>query len=323
MISIANPTVDGILPDGSRVVCNLKMVSLKGPSFTIRKYKRTPLSIIDLARDGTITPELGAYLWLLVENKMSIIVAGEVGAGKTTLSNAILAFVNKSSKIVTIEETPEIRLIGFDNWVQKVTRESVRSDVRNIDLFELVKTALRERPDYLIVGEVRGREAYTLFQAIALGHGGLTTLHADTPEAAITRLTSKPLDIPSYLISLISSIIIVGKIIGDDGVKRRVLTVKEIESVIDDEVKLREIFRYSRADDTIHMVGESIVLKRIATDKGWTDEELMKEFRRREMVISLLSGMEELKWEDISSLINEYYRDPDALLERLRMEGRA
>jgi flagellar protein FlaI len=322
MISVANPSIEGILPDGSRVVCSLKMVSLRGPSFTIRKYKRVPFTAVDLIKSGTITPEVGAYLWMLVQHRMSVIIAGEVGAGKTTLSNAIMAFIDKNSKIITIEETPEIRLSGFQNWTQKVTRESVRTDVRSIDLFELVKTALRERPDYIIVGEVRGRETYTLFQAIALGHGGLTTLHADSAESAITRLTSRPLDIPPYLLSLISSIIVVGKVVTDTSIKRRVLSIKEVESVEGDEVSLREIYRYDPASDTIKMVGESIILSKIAAEHGWSDEDLRREFNNRVMLLTVLSFRESITWDEFLDIINQYYKDPVGTLERVRKEGR-
>ncbi len=324
MISVANPSIEGILPDGSRVVCNLGMVSLKGPSFTIRKYTRIPLSVADLIKMNTISPRLAAYFWILIENKKSLVVIGEVGAGKTTLSNALLGFIRKSSKVITIEETPEIRLEGYENWSQKITRESVREDVRSIDLFELVKTALRERPDYVIVGEVRGRESYVLFQSIALGHGGLTTLHADDVESAIKRLTSKPLDIPLYLVSLASAFVKVAKIVTERGeVKRRVMTVKEVEALKEEEIEFREVFRYIPESDSIEMVGESIVFKKIAAERGISLDELYEEFNFREQFLAYLSGLEGIDWKRFSDIIERYYIEGKRLLEVLRSEGGA
>jgi len=322
MISVANPSIEGILPDGSRVVCNLGMVSLKGPSFTIRKYTRVPLSVADLIKMNTISAQLAAYFWILIENKKSLVVIGEVGAGKTTLSNALLGFIRKSSKIITIEETPEIRLEGYENWSQKITRESIREDVRSIDLFELVKTALRERPDYVIVGEVRGRESYVLFQSIALGHGGLTTLHADDVESAIKRLTSKPLDIPLYLVSLASAFVKVAKIVTERGeVRRRVITVQEVEALKEGEIVFREVFRYIPETDSIEMVGESIVFKKIAAEHGISIDELYEELSNREQFLAYLSRMEDLDWKRFSDLIERYHIEGRRLLEMLRGEG--
>ena len=322
MISVANPSVDGILPDGSRVVCNLGVVSLKGPTFTIRKYTAEPMTIIDLINEGTVTPELAAYLWMLMEHKKSIIVCGEVGAGKTTLSNAILGFIRKTAKIITVEETPEIRLDGYENWTQKVTRESIREEVRSIDLFELVKTALRERPDYIIVGEVRGKEAYVLFQAIALGHGGLTTLHADNIDSAIKRLTSRPLEIPMYLIALTSAFVEVSKFIDEAGrIKRRVTNVKEIEGIEEDRLILRDIFRYKADEDKIEMVNDSLELRKIATELGIPYDKLMGEFQRRQSFLVLLTNLEGVSWSQLSNLIENYYIDPEEAFSMVRREG--
>ncbi len=322
MISVANPSVDGILPDGSRVVCNLGVVSLKGPSFTIRKYTAEPMTIIDLIREGTVTPELAAYLWLLMEHKKSIIVCGEVGAGKTTLSNAILGFIRKTAKIITVEETPEIRLDGYENWTQKVTRESIRAEVRSIDLFELVKTALRERPDYIIVGEVRGREAYVLFQAVALGHGGLTTLHADNIDAAIKRLTSRPLEIPIYLIALTSAFVEISKFVDEGGrIRRRVSSVMEIEGMEEDRLLLREVFKYDAESDNIYMVGDSLEMRKIATEMGLSYDKLYGEFQRRQAYLSLLLNLRGLTWSQLSTLIENYYVDPDAAFNLVKREG--
>lgn len=322
MISVANPSVDGILPDGSRVICNLGVVSLKGPTFTIRKYTVEPMTVIDLIKEGTITPEVAAYLWILMEHKKSIIVCGEVGAGKTTLSNAILGFIRKTAKIVTIEETPEIRLDGYENWTQKVTRESIREEVRSIDLFELVKIALRERPDYIIVGEVRGREAYVLFQAIALGHGGLTTLHADNIDSAIKRLTSRPLDIPIYLVALASAFIEISKYVDESGrIKRRVSNIKEIEGMEEKNLILRDVFKYIPEEDTIKMVGDSIELRKIATESGIPYDQLIGEYQRRQSYLALLYNLEGLSWSQLSNLIETYYLDPEEAFRIVRREG--
>ncbi|MEM4373534.1 MAG: type II/IV secretion system ATPase subunit [Nitrososphaerota archaeon] len=202
-ISSAYPIVDGMLYGRDRIAATFREeVTPKGSTFTIRKFRAEPYSIVDLIRSGALNAETAAYFWAMLENRMSLTVIGGTAAGKTTLLNALACLIQPGLKVVTVEETPELNL-PHENWVQLVSRSGYgmgSSRVGEIGLFDLVKVSLRYRPDYLVVGEIRGEEAYVLFQALATGHGGMSTLHAENVDYAIKRLTSKPMDIaPAYL----------------------------------------------------------------------------------------------------------------------------
>ncbi|MDA4123630.1 MAG: ATPase, T2SS/T4P/T4SS family, partial [Thaumarchaeota archaeon] len=183
-ISIANPIVDATLPDGSRIQITYgKEVTRKGSTFTIRKFKGDPITIVDMLKYNTISPELGAYLWYLIEKRMSLLVAGGTASGKTTTLNALSMFIPPDQKIVSVEDTPELNL-SHKNWIQSISRGA--GVAGEITLFDLLKAALRQRPDIIIVGEVRGVEAYTLFQAIASVTGDTLVLIKQNGEVKLT-----------------------------------------------------------------------------------------------------------------------------------------
>ncbi|MCH8022384.1 MAG: Flp pilus assembly complex ATPase component TadA, partial [Thaumarchaeota archaeon] len=205
-VSVAQPIIDAGLPEGSRLQMTYgSEVTKKGSTFTIRKFKEDPLSIIDLINYGTISSEMAANFWFAIENKVSTLLSGGTASGKTTSINCFSMFIRPESKIVTIEDTPELNL-PHENWIQSVARQGVQG-VGEISLFDLLKAAMRQRPDFIIVGEVRGNEAYTLFQAMSTGHAGLSSIHADSVAAVFRRLTSDPMNIPRTLIPSINYII--------------------------------------------------------------------------------------------------------------------
>ncbi|OGD48671.1 hypothetical protein A3K69_05745, partial [Candidatus Bathyarchaeota archaeon RBG_16_57_9] len=222
-ISVSRPIAEGILPNGYRVHLTLDEVSKRGHTFTIRKLRANPLTIIDLIKNGTLSYEIAAYLWCLVQYQRSIMVAGSTGSGKTTLLNSICSFIKPEMKVVTIEDVQELRL--HQNWIPMVTRTSFQPSVQEITLFDLLKSALRQRPDYIILGEIRGDEAYTLFQSIATGHGGICSIHSDSVESTIKRLQSRPLNIPNYIIPLMNVIIHVRRISIEGSTMRRITDV--------------------------------------------------------------------------------------------------
>ena len=202
-VSSAFPIVDASLPGKHRLaVCYRREVTPFGTAFSIRKFREDPYSIIDLINLGTFSEEMAAYFWLCLENRASLMVLGGTAAGKTTALNALTCLIKPGSKIITIEETAELNL-PHENWVSLIARQSYGlggSTVGEVTLFDLVRTSMRHRPDVLIVGEVRGQEAYVLFQALATGHGGMCTMHAENLDSAVKRLTSKPMDIaPAYI----------------------------------------------------------------------------------------------------------------------------
>jgi flagellar protein FlaI len=315
-VSVAFPILDAILPGMHRVAATYGTeVSPSGGSFTIRKFRAEPFSITEQVLYGTLSPELVAYMWLLFENKMNTLVIGATGAGKTSLLNSFCSLYKQNYKVVTVEETPEIHL-SLPNWVRLVVRETygVTGQVgTNITLFELVRTSLRYRPDYIIVGEVRGEEAYVLFQAMATGHGGLTTMHADSVQTVISRLTSPPMNISPAYIPLINVVVHIERVVlrAGEGLAipaRRVRSFWEIEGYD----KYLQLARWDPINDVfIHDFKESVVLERIAERTGRSKDEVMAELRRRALYVRWMVAKGVRKFEDAASLITQYYLDPE------------
>ena len=203
-VSLLRPYIETILPEGHRFTGTIGEITI-GPTFSIRKFPPRPMSLEELISRGMLSPSAAAYLWLLAEFKGFIVISGPMGSGKTTLLGAIASKLPMYAKIITIEDTPEIR-IPHPHWVRMFTRDG--DDERSrIDMFNLIKIAVRYRPDYIIVGEVRGEEVHAMLQASALGHGMLTTFHASTPEEFVIRMVSPPLGVNMGNLQLISAIV--------------------------------------------------------------------------------------------------------------------
>src|SRR5512136_168497 len=234
-VSSAFPIVDASLPGKHRLaVAYRREITPFGTAFTIRKFREDPYSIIDLINIGTFSEEMAAYLWVCLENRASVMVIGGTASGKTTSLNALGCLIKPGSKIMTIEETAELNL-SHENWVSLIARQSYGlggSNVGEVALFDLVKTCMRHRPDLMIVGEVRGQEAYVLFQALATGHGGMCTMHAENVQSAVKRLTQKPMDISPAYIPLMNVVMSVQRVHlvkkGEKKAFRRILSVNEI-----------------------------------------------------------------------------------------------
>jgi len=285
-ISSAHPVLDGMLPENHRLAATfMEEVSPKGSTFCIRKFRKDPISIIDMINYGTLNERIASYFWLLLESKMNLMIIGGTGAGKTSLLNAIISLMSLNTKIVTIEEVPELNP-SLTNWTQLTSRQSFkfgsRDQNQNITLFDLVKISLRYRPDYIIVGEVRGEEAYVLFQAIATGHGGLCTLHADGVDHVVKRLTSHPMNVSPIYIPLMNVVLHVErvKIPGEGSVRyaRRIRNIWEI----------REFENYNpvatwnpRNDEYETFFDSSFLIRNMAEKLGKDADELLDEIDRR------------------------------------------
>ncbi len=315
-ISIAFPIVDAMLPGRHRLAATFaREVSVKGPTFTIRKFRERPFSPIELISGGTINALEAAYVWTLIEHGKTAMIAGGTGAGKTTMLNAISLFIKPGMKIVTIEDTPELNL-PHTNWVQLTSRESyivgAGATGTSIRLFDLVKLSLRYRPDYIIVGEVRGEEAFVLFQAMATGHGGLSTLHAETLDYAIKRLTSPPMNIPPTYMKLMNLFMHIQRVItrvekGVVRVQRRVTVMQEVEEAD----KFITIAEWDPREDQHKVYLErSIHLKDIAIKRGVDFEDIIEEVYRKATVLTwmLFKGITNV-W-DVGRIIFNYYYDP-------------
>jgi len=320
-VSSAFPIVDASLPGKHRLaVCYRREVTPFGTAFTIRKFREDPYSMIDLINIGTFSEEMAAYFWMCLENRASIMVLGGTAAGKTTALNALACLIRPGSKIITIEETAELNL-PHDNWVSLIARQSYGlggSTVGEVALFDLVKTSMRHRPDILIVGEVRGQEAYVLFQALATGHGGMCTMHAENLDSAIKRLTSKPMEIAPAYIPLMNIILSIQRVHLMKGTEkkayRRVMTVSEVADFDD----YRGIFKWHPArDEHLSTFDKSVLLSSISERIGVARKDLQSEMDRRKEVLHWMRERNIRSYRDVAAIIAEYSARPKQIYEKI------
>src|SRR5579883_1907968 len=327
-VSTAFPIVDATLPGKHRLAATFRReVSPQGSTMTIRKFREDPITIIDLINSGVLDYAVAAYAWLLIENRATAIVVGATASGKTTFLNALLSMINPNSKIVTIEEVQEIN-IHHTNWAPLVSRLSygiTEESIGEISLFHLVKTAMRMRPDIIVVGEVRGEEAYALFQAISTGHGGLATLHAEDAGSAIQRLTSKPMDVaPSYL-NFLDLLYSVRRVaipnpgnLGRPKIVRRVIALSEII----DSTKWVDTFVWDPTKDKfVESLEKSVKLRKLAKDQGKTLKDMVQEIQNRVIVLQWLRSKNIRNFVEISTIFSQYHANPEALLTRIKIEN--
>jgi archaeal flagellar protein FlaI len=325
-ISVADPLVDATLPDGSRLQASLsREVTTRGSTFTIRKFRKDPLTPTDLLAFETLSPEMMAYWWFAVEHGASAIVCGGTASGKTTTLNALSLFIPPNKKIVSIEDTRELN-IPHENWIPGVTRAGGTADNESgdkrrgeVDMFDLLKAALRQRPEYLLLGEVRGREAYVLFQAMATGHTVYSTMHADSVQSAVHRLESKPLEIPRNMLSSLDIFTIQAEVRING---RRVRKMREIVELtgIDPrtgELLTNRVFHWDPTEARFKYSGVSFVLGRVAEETNMTEDALRKEFERRVRVLSALQAKGIRDIANVSKCIVDYAVDPERTLSEL------
>ena len=322
-ISIANPMVDAAMPDGSRIQMTLgTAVTSHGSTFTIRKFKDVPLTPIDLINWKTFSSENMAYLWLCIENNKSLIFAGGTASGKTSSLNAVSLFIPERAKIVTLEDTRELQL-PHPNWIPGVTRDAFTADERGaIDMYDLLKAALRQRPEYLLVGEVRGKEALTLFQAMSTGHTTFSTMHADSVASAIHRLENPPISVPRTMIQALDIISIQAQIYVKGQRARRSTKIVEITDIdpVTKNIRTNDIFVWNPMNDVIERVGESKALKDIETRRGWTAHELKAELVRRQKVLEYLIDNKINDFKAIATIIHAYESTPEKVMEKLGID---
>ncbi|MCD6312498.1 MAG: type II/IV secretion system ATPase subunit, partial [Thaumarchaeota archaeon] len=325
-ISSAFPILDAMIYGKHRLAATFREeISPRGSTFTIRKFREKPFSITELIENNLLSPEMAAYFWMLIEHKANILVAGATGSGKTTILNALSCFVKPRMKIVTCEETAELN-IPSENWVRFVTRESYGLGTQKtgeITLYDLVRTSLRYRPDYLIVGEVRGEEAFVLFQAIATGHGGLSTIHAESIESAVKRLISPPMNIPPSHIPLLDAVALVERVslprpIDGKSYGRRIRYIWEVV----DYGRYVTIAEWNPATDSFRIdLSNSVVLDKIAARIAKTKEEVIAEIERRAALLRRLIENKVIEIRDIAREIYSYYSNPEQVLRKYGIEA--
>ena len=319
-----SPILDGRLMDGSRINATIPPVSPDGPSLTIRKFRRDPLTIIDLINSKTISLDLAGYLWLCIDGlgvkSANAIISGGTSSGKTTTLNALSAFINPNERIITIEDTMELQ-IPHEHVIRMETRPANVEGMGELTMNDLVKNSLRQRPDRIIVGEVRAGEAITLFTALNTGHSGFGTLHSNDARETITRLTNKPMSVPEIMIQAIDFIIMQNRIYTSSGVSfRRISEVAEVVGMEEGTVQLNKIFQWNPEKDLIENVGvTSNTLQQIARLSGKTITELQYEIENRKIVLKHMINHNIRSVDGVNSVIELYYKNPKQVLNRIIM----
>lgn len=313
-ISYAEPLLDGSLPDGTRVQASFAQdVTTRGPTFSIRKFKETPFTPVDLIKMNTLSSEMLAYLWFIVENGANILIAGGVSTGKTSLLNCISLFIPVEAKIVSIEDTRELNL-PHENWIPGVSRMGFTgTGVGEVTMFELLKESFRQNPDYLIVGEIRGKEAYVMFQGMSSGHPSISTIHAGSVDDLMKRLQTKPISLSPGLLESLDVVIVMVHAKEKSKSARRVKEIVEIESIDPDTgtTRTNKSFVWVPYQDTFEYRGSSWVLSKISTEKGIAFDAILKDISRRKKLIDWMFENNIKAMEDIVKYIGIYHKNPD------------
>jgi len=322
-ISVTDPLVDGTLPDGSRLQATLATdIARRGSNFTIRKFTETPLTPIHLLNYGTIDVKTLAYLWFVVDNGCSILVCGGTASGKTTLLNVLSLFIRPDKKIVSIEDTAELQL-PHPHWIPTVARTSIselgEKAKGEVDLFDLLKESMRQRPDYIIVGEVRGPEAYILFQQMATGHPSLATIHAENMPKLMDRLTTPPISLPPGLIGSLDLVVFLARMKYKEKFLRRVTeAIEMVEYDLDKKAPvINRVFKWNSQNDKFEASSKSVMLKKIADRNGLKEQEVKDELERRMMVLNWMSNNNVLDYRDVNKILNMYYNYPQRTISMI------
>ncbi|MCK4364584.1 MAG: type II/IV secretion system ATPase subunit [Thermoplasmatales archaeon] len=326
-ISIYSPIVDGKLPDGSRLQTTLARTVTKGSTFTIRKFKENPLTPVDLISFQSLSMDMAAYFWMAIEGGASILFCGGTASGKTTALNALSLFIPAPHKIISIEDTREVNL-PHKNWIAGTTRQGFSSSEDNktgkdIDMFDLIRAALRQRPKVVIVGEVRGKEAYSLFQAMATGHTSYATIHASDIHTLIQRLENPPISLPRALLTSLDIIVFQNAIDIAGKTVRRLTSVTEVVKLDPDTNQLifMEPFKWvSKTDDRFDSSGASKTLNNIRVQNDWSEEQLVQEIENRKLILEWMLKKDIRDYKDVGRIVADYSKYPKEMIKKAKGE---
>lgn len=324
-ISYGEPLLDGSLPDGSRVQATYSSdVSTKGPNFSIRKFTEEPFSPTDMIDLETSNAKMLAYLWLCIENGVSALICGGVASGKTSFLNAISLFIPPQGKIVSIEDTRELNL-PHENWIPSQIRSGFGMSSQEgksygeVEMYDLLRASFRQNPDYVIVGEVRGEEAYVMFQGMSSGHPAMSTMHAGGVNTVIKRLETPPIELPPTLVETLDLVITMVHAKSEGESARRVKNIVEVRSINRDtgEANTNEVFSWIPTDDTFTFhESADYTLTNLAREKGLEEEDIKEEIKTRAKLIERLYKDGVTNWKEVARVISEYIRSPEETLEK-------
>ncbi len=321
-VSVMNPLLNGALPDGSRVQATLATdIARKGSNFTIRKFTSKPLTPVHLLNYNTVDIKALAYLWMAVDFGNSILISGGTASGKTTILNVLSLFIRPEKKIVSIEDTAELKL-PHPHWVPQVARvsTSIENKPGEIDMFDLLRESLRQRPDYIIVGEVRGPEASVLFQEMATGHPSLSTIHAENIPRLVDRLTTPPISLPATLIEALDIVVFMSSMKYKNIQVRRATEIVEIIGFDRTNAvpQFNQVFKWDAMTDKFLSPNESVILKKFAEKKGVNENAIVEELERRMLVLNWLKEQNMFEYQDVYNILNIYYTNPERMISTIR-----
>jgi len=318
-ISTGSPMLDATLPDGSRLQLTLGTeVTTRGTSFTIRKFREEPFSPIELLDIGTFNADSLVYFWLAIENNKSLIFVGGTASGKTTSLNAVSMFIPPAAKVVSIEDTREITLY-HENWIASITRPALTEGGTSITMFDLLRAAMRQRPEFILVGEVRGEEAQTLFQAMNTGHTTFSTMHAGSVDAAIHRLESEPLNVPRNMIQALNIISVQALVFHGTERVRRVQEIVEIAGIdpATGNLRVNNVFVYDPVHDQFIYTGRSQIFAEIAERRGWPRDKLEDEIKIRRQILDAMQKQGIYDYVSVATLFHLFNIDRQKVIENL------
>jgi len=319
-ISYAEPILDATLPDGSRINATYSQeITTHGPTFTIRKFKKQMLSLVDLIKSNMLDSEIAAYLWTLVEYRANILIAGSTSSGKTTLLNSIAQFIPPESKVISIEDTRELQLY-HENWIPATIRKGFFVGDKyygEIDMYRLLSESFRQNPDYVIVGEVRGEETYVMFQGMASGHSALSTIHTDSWRALIRRLTTAPINLTLDHVALLDAVIFTMRARNISPSARRVREIVEVGKYLNGKIENETAIKWNFEDDTFEKKDlgkytEETLKYRVGSNISFKDS-----IEEKKQVIDYLVNKNIRENKKITEYIKLYYTDKDSLLKKI------
>jgi flagellar protein FlaI len=323
-ISYANPLLDGRLPSGDRVNATYTQdISSKGPTFTIRKFTKEPWTPVKLMDFGTVSPEILAYLWMVIEYEGNLIVIGGTGSGKTSFLNSLAFFIPPAARVVSIEDTKELNLM-HENWLPSVARAgmgnaSITGERHGeVSLFDLLRESFRQRPDYVIVGEIRGQEAFVLFQGAASGHPTMSTMHAESVDTMVRRLETQPINLSPALVETLDVVCVM---IETKVKSRSVRRLKEVVEVVQVKEEIGNAvtntpFVRDPAKDLFYFKTDSRVFDKISRQHGISKDELYHDFKRRSAFLMALYKNKVFGFKEVQEKINDYYKNPKETLRK-------
>lgn len=321
-VSRRSPEADAKIPDGSRAQLTLgKEVSEDGTNYTIRQFKDVPFTPVDLLNWGTYGVDPLAVLWLAIESEMSVLVAGGTGAGKTTTLNALSLFIPSRNKVVSIEDTQEIKL-PHRNWTRKTTREAgdQMDDSASITEYDLLESALRMRPDQIVMGEVRGSEGQDLLQGMSTGHSGITTFHANSVDKVVHRFTTDPISAAKPLFASLDLICVQTETQVDGTRVRRATNLSEVNGydTDTDSIDIDTLYEWTPQEDGyVSKKSTPGILANIQQQKGWSDDQLQAELMKRKAVLTYLSLNGISDYQDVAAVIQAFIQDQETILTHI------